>query len=89
MHTVRELKLWYKRGGQDILLGTAFDFDLPREGDVLAHPCKQGTTWKVVLVYRYLTQPGSLRWRDWQLGHHVRPSPVDVFVEPATGPFED
>lgn len=85
---MRELRLWHKHDGKDDDLGVAYDLDLPREGDVLLHPVRSGVAWKVLTVARTLVQPGSRRWREWQDGGR-QSSPVDVFVVPADGPFEE
>lgn len=85
---LRELKLWTKRDGVDVDLGTAWCEDVPRQGDLLSHHSQHGYTWKVTLVYRELIQQGSPAWLNWEAGRYLHPRMVDVFVEPTDGPFE-
>lgn len=85
---LRELKLWLKKDGEDVNLGIAYGEDVPRQGDLLGHSTEYGYIWRVLFVYRHLIQHGSPSWIQWQAGRYTRSGQVDVFVEPAEGPFE-
>lgn len=85
---LRELKLWTKKDGEDVDLGPAYCEDIPRQGDLLSHGTEHGNTWRVLFAYRHLIQYGSPGWITWRAGRYTDPIWVDIFVEPADGPFE-
>lgn len=82
---LRPLHLYMNQDGNDLHLGLALLDDVPRVGDLLAHVVPRlGVTWRVVLVFRHTVQPGSYD----ALNDSGQPPAVDIFVEPASGPFK-
>lgn len=84
---LRPLTLWWKKDGRDIELGTGFDENIPPKGTLLAFPCEHGNGWRVTEVQVVLVMKGSMTWAAWRAGRPHETSPIDVFVEPADGPF--
>jgi hypothetical protein len=90
--SVHALHLVWKRGGEDVELGTCFDTTRPVVGELIAYTSGQAPdqtgVWKVKLVYHQAFMSGTLTWRDWR-ERGVEPECMTYYwVEPAEGPWE-
>lgn len=83
---LRHLRLYWRQPGGDVDLGEAYLDDIPRQGDILAHPTDHGVTWRVLDVYRVLIQEDSLAHRNWAAGRGGSAKGAELFVAKADGP---
>jgi len=88
---VRPLRLWWKKDGRDVELGVGYDVSVPPRGTLLAFPCSHGSRWRVTDALVTLIMPDSpeMQAQTWQAGTPDELAPVEVFVVPVDGPFED
>jgi hypothetical protein len=87
MQPLKALRLWWKNAGQDVRLGTGFHQDIPPKGSLLVFSCDHGVVWRVTELYFGLVAEGSMTWQAWRDGRPHEGGALDVFVEPAEGPF--
>lgn len=83
---LRHLHLYWRQPGEDIDLGAAYLDDIPRQGDILAHPTDHGVTWRVLDIYRTLIQEGSLTHQNWVSGRGYSAGGAELFVAKVDGP---
>lgn len=87
---MRTLRLYWRRGVlADVDLGWAYLEDIPRLGDLLAHPTEHGKVWRVVDVFRHLIQEDSPTYRNWAAGRGCSLGGAEIFVHLADGPHFD
>lgn len=88
---MRPLRLWWKKDGQDVELGVGYDVSVPPRGTLLAFPCTHGSRWRVTdaLVTLIMPESPEMQAQTWRAGTPDELAPVEVFVEPTDGPFED
>lgn len=82
------ITLYWKRDGEDVQLGTGFCEVVPPKGTLVSFPCGFGVGWRVTEHHYLLVMEGSATWRAWRAGESHEGSGIQVFVEPADGPFE-
>lgn len=84
------LKLHWNRDGETVDLGSAYHPLLPPPGTLLAYTGRpeHATTWRVLFAYMGLIEEGSAAYYEWASEPRPKTIWVDVFVEPAEGPFE-
>lgn len=86
---LRPLCLYWKNNGEDIDLGTGYHDEVPQVGATLVFPTGgHGTVWRVTGLHFGLVMPGSMTAARAQRGQPRDFAMVNVFVEPAEGPFE-
>ncbi len=80
--------LYWKHNGEDVRLGNGFHERVPPDGALLTFVCDHGVGWRVVTQQYHLIMEGSQVHMAWRDGRSCDPPAVDLFVEPAEGPFE-
>jgi hypothetical protein len=90
--SVHELRLVWKRDGEDIELGACFNSTRPDVGELISYSSDnakdQTGVWKVVLVYHQPFMARSQTWRDWRERGRQPEDMTTYWVEPAEGPWE-